>query len=462
MKKLILSIFLLTLYLQANAQLGYPKENIFNQIPLSDFNTNYSRNNIPFAVPAFNKTNFIHHYFMNFSISRALLYIKNNQGTSNDFFKFVNTNLIPVFPDSTVKNQTSATTFTYIHTHKLGMVIDPASPVFGDSIDRWTPYLIDSIYVAGVYNVVNGHFLDHPDTLMVEIVWGNHPTSETDNSVFQTLRKIATINNQKIPFLADCIMNTPKSAQGNPGNVNAPLGSHKKIVKYLLTKHDSAVGDNGKGINIPLGGPGIHIPAGNIVGIAVTFIPGYVYHPNDIYYSQDGGTPATLNSFWGIYFVDKYKPANGSTYLFSDDVKNGHCSTSQLLDARARYGTNKDTILNQSFFPNWDLGINMGFYITADITGINENLSNGLTLAQNRPNPFSGNTTIEYSIKESSAVKLEIVDITGKKLMTVDEGKKTAGNHSLIINADKLSSGLYFYTLIANGSRLTRKMNIVN
>lgn len=81
-------------------------------------------------------------------------------------------------------------------------------------------------------------------------------------------------------------------------------------------------------------------------------------------------------------------------------------------------------------------------------------------LLQNFPNPFEGNTVIPYSLTQAERVQLEIFDITGKRVMEIEEGLKPQGRHQVELNAAALQSGIYFYTLTAGQTRLTKKMTV--
>jgi len=94
---------------------------------------------------------------------------------------------------------------------------------------------------------------------------------------------------------------------------------------------------------------------------------------------------------------------------------------------------------------------------TIVITGIEDGSNNGLQLGQNMPNPAFGNTVIPFSLPANGAVRFEIVDIVGQ-LVYVYEGDKTAGKNTIEIDANKLTDGVYFYTLTYNEQRLTRKL----
>jgi hypothetical protein len=92
--------------------------------------------------------------------------------------------------------------------------------------------------------------------------------------------------------------------------------------------------------------------------------------------------------------------------------------------------------------------------------GFEEHLENGMKLWQNVPNPAHGITMVDYEIPSSGAIRFELVDVLGQSVMLIEKDQ-TAGRHQVSIDASKLSSGIYYYTLEFDGYRLTKKM-IVN
>ncbi len=72
------------------------------------------------------------------------------------------------------------------------------------------------------------------------------------------------------------------------------------------------------------------------------------------------------------------------------------------------------------------------------------------SVSQNYPNPFNPVTKIDYEVASDSKVKISIFDITGRELQTLLNERKPAGYYSLTFNAGNLSSGTYFYRLIAD------------
>ncbi len=84
-------------------------------------------------------------------------------------------------------------------------------------------------------------------------------------------------------------------------------------------------------------------------------------------------------------------------------------------------------------------------------------------LEQNYPNPFNPTTRIHYSIpsnvkSEMSNVTLKVYDVLGNEMATLVNEEKDAGNYEVEWNAEKLSSGVYFYQLKAGSFIDTRKM----
>ena len=85
------------------------------------------------------------------------------------------------------------------------------------------------------------------------------------------------------------------------------------------------------------------------------------------------------------------------------------------------------------------------------------------TLNQNYPNPFNPVTNISFELERSAAVSIKIFDISGAEVEAVIENEMMkAGTSSVLFNAEKLSTGVYFYSLFADGQKVdTRKMMLV-
>ena len=85
-------------------------------------------------------------------------------------------------------------------------------------------------------------------------------------------------------------------------------------------------------------------------------------------------------------------------------------------------------------------------------------LPESLLLRQNYPNPFNTSTKIIYSVPQVSLVKLEVYDLTGKKIATLVNESQKAGHYLVQFDGSQLGSGIYIYKLIAAGESEARKM----
>ena len=66
------------------------------------------------------------------------------------------------------------------------------------------------------------------------------------------------------------------------------------------------------------------------------------------------------------------------------------------------------------------------------------------------PNPFNPTTTIGFGLPDQSEIIIEIYNLYGKRVETLVDKSMPAGYSSLVWNADKFSSGLYFVKLSAH------------
>jgi photosystem II stability/assembly factor-like uncharacterized protein len=77
-------------------------------------------------------------------------------------------------------------------------------------------------------------------------------------------------------------------------------------------------------------------------------------------------------------------------------------------------------------------------------------------LAQNYPNPFNPITVIRYQLAAKSRVNLKVYDMLGRTVATLVDEEKPAATYSVTFDASKLSSGIYFYRLVANAVPMGR------
>ena len=80
------------------------------------------------------------------------------------------------------------------------------------------------------------------------------------------------------------------------------------------------------------------------------------------------------------------------------------------------------------------------------------------TLRQNYPNPFNPSTVIEISLPHNGTTTLNVYNVLGQLVKTIENGEMAAGNYDFTISMDKFASGVYFYTLRQGSNSMTKKM----
>jgi hypothetical protein len=86
----------------------------------------------------------------------------------------------------------------------------------------------------------------------------------------------------------------------------------------------------------------------------------------------------------------------------------------------------------------------------------------GYSLAANYPNPFNPKTVIRFQTPLASFVRLVVYDLLGREVAVLMEGSKEPGTYAVEFDGSMLSSGTYFYRIIAGDFAATRKMLLVN
>ncbi len=86
--------------------------------------------------------------------------------------------------------------------------------------------------------------------------------------------------------------------------------------------------------------------------------------------------------------------------------------------------------------------------------------NNSFRLEQNHPNPFSGLTTISFSLPRAEEVLLELYDATGRRIRTLADQHFEQGNHKVEMESGGLTPGLYSYR-IKTGSRTSSRQMLI-
>jgi glucose/arabinose dehydrogenase len=173
----------------------------------------------------------------------------------------------------------------------------------------------------------------------------------------------------------------------------------------------------------------------------VSIIGGFVYR---------GSTAAPL--------VGKYVYADldGSIFALAYD---GESSQNTLLLDSKRYLTSFGTDENRELYVCSSDGRIYKFAVTADVA--ESGAGRDVELARNEPNPFSGTTTISYSISRGAEVRLTVYDLLGRAVATLVDGLRQPGSYRATFDGSRLPSGLYYLQLATDGILRTSRQMIL-
>ncbi|HMQ80506.1 MAG TPA: T9SS type A sorting domain-containing protein [Ignavibacteria bacterium] len=85
-------------------------------------------------------------------------------------------------------------------------------------------------------------------------------------------------------------------------------------------------------------------------------------------------------------------------------------------------------------------------------------------ISQNYPNPSNPVSKIDYQLPFNAKVSLRVYDLTGKEVSVLADGNVNSGYHTAEFNGTDLSSGVYFYRILAfgvNGETYSKTMKLI-
>jgi hypothetical protein len=86
-------------------------------------------------------------------------------------------------------------------------------------------------------------------------------------------------------------------------------------------------------------------------------------------------------------------------------------------------------------------------------TGVGVEVPDGLptvfALMQNYPNPFNPSTTIRYDVPENAHVRITIYNLLGQEVAVLVDEVQAANKYSIEWHATDISTGVYFYRMVA-------------
>ncbi|MBN2681965.1 MAG: T9SS type A sorting domain-containing protein [Bacteroidales bacterium] len=154
----------------------------------------------------------------------------------------------------------------------------------------------------------------------------------------------------------------------------------------------------------------------------------------------DGSTLPTYTAGVQIYF-------GGDTLMIGADGNSFH----YFNIASAMYAGGTWYFI--TLIPQTRLNFSEDVYIGTE--NVNNILSSSIY-----PNPVNDFATLSFNLKETSNVNIEVYDMAGKLVMNKNLGSRLFGNNNVVMDVTDMESGIYFYTVNANGYKTTNKMVI--
>jgi len=184
-------------------------------------------------------------------------------------------------------------------------------------------------------------------------------------------------------------------------------------------------------------------------------------YENDVYNYKHIWARGYENGIWGE-FLDL---SGDITHIFDECI---YPVLAQTSDEYIHYiyqadSTPGNAVMDDHAYQEnrWIYGQLSKVELTPSWTGIGVDeaeLIDESNVSQNFPNPFSTVSTVNVKLEEAANLSLVVTNMTGQKVIEMNKGQVAAQNHTFTIDASNLQSGIYFYTVTAGTSQVTRKM----
>ncbi len=189
--------------------------------------------------------------------------------------------------------------------------------------------------------------------------------------------------------------------------------------------------------------------------------------------------PATDNNMSLLVIADNSEGEVGvysnGNLVGSGVIQNGRCGiavwgddpTTENID-----GARKDDIM-EIYLHNGSILQNVRFETEYGENKYSENGFSGIRILdgivspdkfgiiETYPNPFNSRTSLTFNLPEVANIKIALYDLSGRQVADLMDNKLQAGQHSLTIDGENLSSGVYVVQLQAEGKVSKRKLTLI-
>jgi hypothetical protein len=183
--------------------------------------------------------------------------------------------------------------------------------------------------------------------------------------------------------------------------------------------------------------------------------------------SDDGNNWIEDNIYRSAWLLYNYKNnlfANNIPYLWVKSISNPtwkEVSSNLPNEIWSIYGIDSLLFVGVKYNGIWKTTLSNIAIVTEVPSNINKDRS--FSIDQNYPNPFNPTTRINFSISKKSNVRVEIYDMLGRTIRILVNEERGAGEYSTFWDSKNdqgggVASGIYFYSIINENYRQSKKM----
>lgn len=360
-----------------------------------------------------------------------------------------NSGLYSMFPDSAMRYNPPYQGYG-IQYKSIGQVLDPSANVIKNNLAAGDPYIsttnaytLDSVFVLGSYAKLSSAV----DTLIVSIV---HSGGQ-NLPVYYYTGQTADFGVDTTRF---CDMLYPASQFNiGPYQSNVTGAPAAYTFKHVLTNADSSdhqMGENSYGLKyLGFSANSFAVPAGEKVAVSFTFKPGFTYAAGDTIGNNNQYLFMSTEPNGDNTFIPFYAGDYNQSEIITKDSSNGYSGayipTVAFSDT---YGPEMHNVIFKVTCPTcWSVGVNEVNNFAA-ITAL--------------PNPANDEVKFSINLNQSASnVTVELTNTLGQVVKTINLGSMNANfNHTSTLNVTDLATGLYIYTVNADGQKISNKLMI--
>ncbi len=369
------------------------------------------------------------------------------------------------------------TTFDTVNFISYGMMTDPA---FGTSYNGFNDYnyylgetkitsadafTIDSLLFTGLYvtNPAKVGASGYVDTLRVKVVYGNGAATSNIREGSLTVASGDLFTNY-----GAAVGSTFKYQYMLFDTANNYVNGSPSFTKDILLDNtvtpaswsaDTVNGIYIGAIEIP---GGFNVPAGNMVGISVSFItgdPGYAAG-DTVFFGSPTVPPVKYNMFRPIIaYKGSGATVNWLTYNVNDRNTGGYASGDEAAYSPHWFWSAGSSAATAQY-PD------ISFHVSACascgvVTEPPTSVSSVEKVKVNAyPNPAVGELNVPFSMQNNANVTVTLTNVMGQVVATQNMGN--VANGVAKFNTTALPSGLYTYAVIADGVRTTGRVAVAH